>query len=775
MGSPPALAEFSGKESEVHTENMGKNTSGHKKTHEGSSKEQSLDEDESRSREVTEIELDVAKVGLSVDDLAFDFQDGKIGFMKSELVVEHDAADLPPSSSSNALEEQHPPVEVDVSMDSKLSSSEFESVEEHAMHMEGILQLEQEEVSSSGLDAEIRVNSLVASSFEHMSSNDLNLSENEERQPAVVGEQVLEAHPDGPSSEIKHVEELSLRKEEGLQFKQDQLRSSSSDVMNGDDLLQDADVKLVSSGSSYQHVPFEAKSPFEVEKQLSWADKSIVEPSIKDDDISQEPSVTLEESTAEVNIANNINVPEVLHHETSESALVPPESLEYKSKVDEFDFKDNILDKIVYEDSGHVLEHPDYSAETHGSFVAEENINEDEDEIKEIDEGLLSELDTVGDFSVKEVVGESLHDEQIPGKTSSAIPEYNWLPGGSSVPEIKPELPILEVSSVTDIELAFKQLHEGVDVEEVILPSVIQDQPVVASKLQDVEARSLEDLHVAMKQASEGNIEEMSKLSDSMGGPAGLNEVGSSSSTKELPILEVRTINDIDLAFKQLNEGADVEEVILPSTIEQHLANNESRNPQQSSFDLQVIEARSLEDLHVAMKKASEEHIKDRSKPSDLNKGQAEVNDVGFSSSTKELPVLEVGTVDEIDLPFDQPKNGAEVTSTIEQHLVVNESRDPLHSSSDLQDLDNAMKEVSEVTIEQLPKSSDPIKEISRTSEVNEIGPTKDIESSAVEVYEAGVIQESGSSTVEFGSQETITAVPLNQCIDLMKHLEFHV
>lgn len=230
--------------------------------------------------------------------------------MKSESVVEHDVADLPPSSSNNgsvkedheygeessnneseelhssianaeivighhqdvidkldsvssgnhmasekpilnALEE-HPPVAADVSMDSKLSPSGSESVKEHAMYMEDILQPEQEEVPSSGLEL--------------MSSNELNLSENEERQPAVVAEQVLEAHPDASSSEIKLVEE----------------HSSSADAMIVDSLLQDADVKLVSSGSSC-HVPAEAKSHFEVEKQLSWSDKSIV----VDDDKSQ--------------------------------------------------------------------------------------------------------------------------------------------------------------------------------------------------------------------------------------------------------------------------------------------------------------------------------------------------------------------------------------------------------------------------------------------------------------------------------------------------------
>ncbi|XP_043816136.1 uncharacterized protein LOC110623391 isoform X2 [Manihot esculenta] len=229
MGSPPALAEFSGKESEVHTENIGKDTSCQKEAYEGSSKEHSLFENESSSRKVAETEPDVAKVGQLGDNQVLDFQSGENGFMKSELVVERDASE---DTVLHALEEQHPLVG-DVSVDSKLFSSESKSVEEDVLRMKGISQPEQEEVPSSGFDAEVHSNSSVSSSFEHMPSNDLNLSENDERQPVVVAGQVLEAHPNASSSKIKHVEELSLMKGEDFQFKQDQVHSSSSDAMIG--------------------------------------------------------------------------------------------------------------------------------------------------------------------------------------------------------------------------------------------------------------------------------------------------------------------------------------------------------------------------------------------------------------------------------------------------------------------------------------------------------------------------------------------------------------
>ncbi|XP_065854460.1 uncharacterized protein [Euphorbia lathyris] len=140
-------------------------------------------------------------------------------------------------------------------------------------------------------------------------------------------------------------------------------------------------------------------SSLQSDKQLSWSDKSMLEPSLSDgEEFVDAATSIIKESTKDGSITNN---------ETSEPTSVASENVEYKSQVDEFDLKDSILDKIVYEDSGHILESTDYSEETDGPPVAEENTSEFEDAIKEIDEGLLSELDTVGDFSVKKVVGES--------------------------------------------------------------------------------------------------------------------------------------------------------------------------------------------------------------------------------------------------------------------------------------------------------------------------------------------------------------------------------
>lgn len=118
-------------------------------------------------------------------------------------------------------------------------------------------------------------------------------------------------------------------------------------------------------------------------------------------------------------ISNNNNISKVYDPEEKMSDFTSdsPDSLEYKSTDGGMNMEDHHLHKIVYEDCHQVLEHSNSPGETYAPFMAEDNVNE-EDEMKEIDEELLSELDKVGDLSVREAAGESLHDEQVPENTS---------------------------------------------------------------------------------------------------------------------------------------------------------------------------------------------------------------------------------------------------------------------------------------------------------------------------------------------------------------------
>ncbi|XP_028761374.1 uncharacterized protein LOC114719960 [Neltuma alba] len=98
-----------------------------------------------------------------------------------------------------------------------------------------------------------------------------------------------------------------------------------------------------------------------------------------------------------------------------------------------------------------------------------------------------------------------------------------------------------------------------------------------------------------------------------------------------IPVLEVRSAEEIDLAFKQLQEGADVEEVILPSMIKDQLGREKSGGNSEANSHLKVIEAGSLDDINVAFELTSEVNKEKLSKSSDLKDGigKGEANEAG--------------------------------------------------------------------------------------------------------------------------------------------------
>lgn len=211
------------------------------------------------------------------------------------------------------------------------------------------------------------------------------------------------------------------------------------------------------------------------------------------------------------------------------------ETPEFKSPTAQGDLEADRLEKDVNE----VLEHLNSSAEGDRSQVTEENVKES-DALKDIDEGLLSELDTVGDFSFGDA-GVSLHPDLLPEETTVRDAQVSSLPKDTA--EFEQEIPFLEARSLEDIDLAFKQLKEGVDVKELILPSAIKDRLSsdisedhlgANSDLQVVESRSLDDTDIALEKISEGNQGELPKVLDLKDGlvEVDANEVGSANVTE---------------------------------------------------------------------------------------------------------------------------------------------------------------------------------------------------------------------------------------------------
>ncbi|XP_068341258.1 uncharacterized protein [Pyrus communis] len=198
-------------------------------------------------------------------------------------------------------------------------------------------------------------------------------------------------------------------------------------------------------------------------------------------------------------------------------------------------------------------------------------IKEEVDDIKEIDAGLLSELDAVGDFSTNEV-GEALHTEElIPEEANVLSTEF----GDLNLSELNQKLPVVEARSIENIDTYFKQMHKGLAVEEVILPSVVDDQLVVEASKNTVQTSS------------------------------------------ELPIVEARYLEDSE----------------LPTVEERYL--EASENTVQTSSELPIVEASSLEDNVTDLKQDSEGNVNKLTQVNvgELSNGSEEVGTTGVDST----------------------------------------------------------------------------------------------------------------------------------------------
>ncbi|XVF06720.1 hypothetical protein REPUB_Repub06bG0075100 [Reevesia pubescens] len=722
------------------------------------------------------------------------------------------------------------------------SSSEDNLIEDSVMPEEEIIQTERDQMHSSNFDASLDVNghydkseelSSTVLTYQHMPSNDVSSSTAEESYHIVVA-QVSQVHPS----------KANLREEHKKEYEIDQV-SPSSDLKIDTGLDHDMDAEEVPLNSSYQDMPSRENPSAESEEQLSWYDKSTNEPPIDehyklevpiDEHYKlEEPCIVATESRGEVDIVNDdVNVEKAHESEdklstnfssmTSESTSSPAESPEYTLQTDREDLKDKILNKIESECPKEVPEHFNYAAEVYATHVDEENISEEEDEIKEIDEGILSELDTVGDFNVKEIcLPEGSH---VAYTVSALLPEDVKI-------EADGELPILEARSVEDIDLAFKQLHEGVDVEEVIFPSMIEnrlDHADTDSQLPVIGARSLEDIHNAFQQSPESNPAEPPQSTDLRNGSSEVeqhdvvsakeievsnvfssiqenseNAAGEPKSeyeeaedikteaNVELPVLEARSVEDIDLALKKLHEGVDVEEVILPSMIENQLDHADT------DLQLPVVEARSLEDIHNAFQQSPESNPAELPQSTDLRNGSSEVerhdvvsakgievsnvvssiqeNNVNSAGKPKseyeeaedikmetnveplvlearsvedidfedikmetkvELPVLEARSVEDIDFTFKQLHEGVGVEEVILPSMTENQQdhadtnlKLPVVEARSLEDVHNVFQQGPESNPAELPHFSD-LRYGSSEVERHDVVSTKEIEVSNV-------------------------------------------
>ncbi|ESW33827.1 hypothetical protein PHAVU_001G101800 [Phaseolus vulgaris] len=545
---PPAsveTAKVADKESDVHDHRHESNTSGHDKTQAASSELHVEAQSELRSEKSEDVynvaayELSAANgsrvaephvITVSVDsNLSSDV--GSISdVINSGLVHGQDLADNIHGDSEILHQDNINSVD---SNSEKSHLSDIESLEESALPNE-LSRYYSANVSTLVQDADEMLDS-VASDSHHISSDGSFMPALQHLQLSAAAGPAPVDHPSPPSEESEHTEKFSLNKDGISQIQQDKVLSSS--VQQGEaDIYQDLDKNMVAFTSDSQHESDE-KPPSNMEKRLSSSDKSVVQQSFSDHDESQS-SYAIQVESAQSFGRSNDETGE-LHDSTDKFQPSISSVTSEKSQSPEFGAPSGEVDLEIdrhgaVENESKVLETA-LASEESMSQVTEENSN-DFDDMKEIDEGFLSELDTVGDFSVNDA-GVSFHTDIEHEKTRDS--QVFSLPKYVKIEEVEQGIPVLEARSLEDVNMAFKQLQEGVDVKEVILPSTIEDQHAseeskdhleVNSDLQVVEARSLEDINIALKKASKGNKEELPNSLDLKATSVEVegNEVGSS-------------------------------------------------------------------------------------------------------------------------------------------------------------------------------------------------------------------------------------------------------
>ncbi|CBI31178.3 unnamed protein product, partial [Vitis vinifera] len=429
-----------------------------------------------------------------------------------------------------------------------------------------------------------------------------------------------------------------------------------------------------------------------------------------DSDVKQEPYIIPLECIEEVGITNNLNV--LRSHELEDNISSYPSLTSILSEVSEnrssssaVDPKYDAVDGIEIDSqklSGLVLLDFPVAA----CHVLEENVDDEEgDEIKEFDEGLLAELDRVGDFSVNGV-GSNLNEIEERGtllmphdtetrtirfveddcnevdESKVVIEEENdkflevkesdsgfQLSRASSIEHVgsfsrefddgevkdsKPNQEPITNLEMLDTKLMSKETEVEIEESKVPVHEISMEMPII-------EARSLEDIDLALNDAEPRSKESFPDLEINSVMPVledrSLEDIDTACKKNieeegekpifvesalfpkdlELPVLEARAIDDIDLNFKQLHGGVDLEKSIVSGPIDGKPFVESKYLGEETNLDLQMVEARSLEDILKALKQASEGNAVDKGSSSKENESRTEESGTQSTSAAQTL------------------------------------------------------------------------------------------------------------------------------------------
>ncbi|CAF2342959.1 unnamed protein product [Brassica napus] len=484
------------------------------------------------------------------------------------------------------------------------------------------------------------------------------------------------------SGVVEYTETHSFNDEYAPKAEQYPVQSSVSDAKEETHPNQTMDIEVDSANTGAQNVGSEEAIPAESDREPTWSDKSVVEQSSLESGEDQVPARAAHVSvdTAELSCL------------TSDTSSSPAESPEYETPMVGESSKAEFFQETVNEGLDHVVERSDELTDLH-------EISQSPPEV------ITEEAERFDQFTDLHAISQS-----PPEVITEEAEQSNQFTDSHAVSQSPPEVITEEAERLDQLT----DLHE----ESQSSPEVFTEE---ADEIKEIDEGLLSELDTV----GDFGVKEVSEP-----GPSSVGSETATEQTEPLPVLEARAVEDIESAFQQIHEGSEVEDVILPRTVQDQLAQENSENSSETKSDLTVVEATSKDDLDTAMNQAVVESMG--------KQPMSPESDGGFGETKCRVEMEPSGSlVDERSLD----ETNVTVKNTPEKEEDEETKPKEITTSSDASSKESR-------SLEEIPKPSEPKVEMS-TEVISErvVIPTEGIESRNVTLSDEVATEEAKAET----------------------------
>ncbi|CAL9053626.1 unnamed protein product, partial [Musa banksii] len=298
-------------------------------------------------------------------------------------------------------------------------------------------------------------------------------------------------------------------------------------------------------------------------------------------------------------------------------------------------------------------------------------------EADEIDENLPTELDELGDFHTEELTNhqgsemmfqtEGHSEDTSSGTASSFVDDYT-------------QLQVSEGRSILHADRSVNQSSEAnfdkcQGVSSLVNQPGVMELEIHSSFASIVEARSVEDIHLAFKQISEVCPQKPVFHEAGSQNLQVTEHLDAKQRQSDMHVIEAKSIEDIDLAFSELSHNTskktqEISEESHHKPIHQEVGSpnfegTEHLDAKKIQSDLHVVEAKSIDDIGLAFTELSHSTRKKAQEISEVNLHKPIYQEVGSQNFKgaehldakhiqSDLHVIEAKSIEDIGLAFSE-------------------------------------------------------------------------------------------------------------------------